>query len=80
LQFTSFYIAGIRRICIVIQESNILYPELFKEYSYTLEHDSLKIIHADNDSAFAIKMIGADTLIFNGTAKQGFYRFKKSFE
>ncbi len=61
-----------------IQENYIFYPENFKQYKYSLEHDSLKIKFDDYEGVFAIKMNGRDTLILTGDERQVFHRFKKS--
>ena len=59
-----------------IQESTISYPDGSKEYKYTLEHDSIKIKYGNYEGAFAVKMNGTDTLIFDGHERQVLHRFK----
>ena len=59
-----------------IQESVIYYLDGSKEYSYELKQDSMRIKYDDYVGAFAIKMIGTDTLVFEGRDRKVFHRFK----
>ena len=61
----------------VIQESDIFYPDNSMLYKYELTHDSIRINYESYIGAFAIKMIGMDTLVFEGRDRQVFHRFKK---
>lgn len=58
-----------------IMEDSIYYFNIGRKFPYMINHDSLRILFAHNELVYPVKMMGSDTLIFEGPEKQIYYRF-----
>lgn len=63
--------------CFKIMEDTICYFENFQKHPYKLNHDSLRILLAQNELVYPVEILGTDTLIFEGPDKQVYYRFNR---
>ena len=60
-----------------IMEDSIYYFKNKQKLPYRINHDSLRILLAQNELVYPVEIMGTDTLIFEGPEKQIYYRFNK---
>lgn len=60
-----------------IMEDSIYYFNIGRKLPYRINHDSLRILFAHNELVYPVKIMGSDTLIFEGPEKQIYYRFNR---